>query len=1090
MKKNKILLTLLASSCIGMVAGCGDDHYKIIAKVSNSEYGYIKGGGNYAVGSKATLKIYPTEGCTPNDMLLLRSGSTDSVSAGVPNAVYGDNGITKYYEFIIDPVTPGAEGNVGAYTASFTCLQQEKPSGDATTAERQVVYKIVKEDGTFDETSVAKQTVKFGTKLKKVDYVEGYEGKITWYKEYNGATTVFSEDWDFNNPLEMDLVLFGKVSKPDASDIVSEAITNFTSSTKIKMNIKNYAVTLKDYEKSMEFTFRDNSENNQLSSYVIQNNTYYESYNGEYYSMKFEGSGFTKENILSYSMFFKHIGIDTKGYSFSRFLDNNNNHVIEEINVGKDKSNKDVKINCYKYKAVDGENNTIMTFWIKNGYLYKTEDAEGIVNVINYPEEEITSMTFENVKPMYLVRLTSNDADLNDILSVNNAKFETILKIRPSNGETLEKLLKTENGKLIINESEIANLKPYDYEFVQVEDGQIYDLDLKELVASHTNVQVQVNSKYSNVKEALEKLVVGGYRIKTSMLGFDDEVISKYFVVPTDMNILDIDDANKPDGMTNVLLSTIETVNLLEDDDLGYHHFKYNSSTGVYSFYEQEYANYPYLSIKIDKTEKKILNIVYYEGIDSLDIRTFTSEFDYSYGSYIASLEALNGIGYTIANAGVNYPVYKEENLLEDMKTAKPDSMNETMFNDVKLLSEFLYEDYTLEVNEKVYIFTNVDDTNKVYTITLGDNGEIVSYKVGTASIYSFHYGDEKNVVMSHLDNMKTRLYSFSTNENDEIYDFGYNWLNTADADCVNLKRLVEGLSGFEYSFANGKHTYVKIDGDFIHTYEVELLKQNMLKISYSDRFNSAVYFVKFSAYEELKVSLGLAEDIGFTYETNSGNVYLTHALDLTSKPVDFADNEWSALVAFMELVANIGGNVNLPNNQFDYSYNRVNNVHVITRKIDGQKFALTLNYSKLAGDRDKLLITKVVYYNTTINSIELNLGHEDVENIWTYIDAIQTAQGTFENVDDSTKTFTIDDNYLSLDQHYIDIINGLYDLLGEHGLIDSSYTLIVDSVAESVTLEKEDAGVSYKYVLRKDNEDIYLDYFVDAVKETYKKIA
>ena len=38
----------------------------------------------------------------------------------------------------------------------------------------------------------------------------------------------------------------------------------------------------------------------------------------------------------------------------------------------------------------------------------------------------------------------------------HNVKFETILKIRPSNGETLEKLLKTENGKLIINESEIA----------------------------------------------------------------------------------------------------------------------------------------------------------------------------------------------------------------------------------------------------------------------------------------------------------------------------------------------------------------------------------------------------------------------------------------------------------------------------------------------------------------------------------------------------------------------------------------------------------------------------------------------------------
>ena len=677
MKKNKILLTLLASSCIGMVAGCGDDHYKIIAKVSNSEYGYIKGGGNYAVGSKATLKIYPTEGCEPSDMLLLRSGTNESVSVGAPNAVYGDNGITKYYEFIIDPVTPGAEGNVGIYTAAFSCLQQDKPSGDATTAERQVVYKIVKKDGSFDETSVAKQTVKFGTKLKKNEYVEGYEGKITWYKDYNGATTSFSNVWDFNNPLEVDLVLYGKVAEPDASDIVSEAITNFTNSTKIKMNIGNYSASLKDYGKeSMEFTFQDSSAVDKATDYVIKNNTYYESYSGEYYKMELEGSGFAKENIASYAIFFNHVGITTKGYTFVRVLDDvTNNHVTETITIGKDKSNNDINIKCYKYKAVDGEGKNVMTFWIKNGYLYKTEayDGEGnpnVANVINYPEEEITSMSFENVKSMYLVRLTSSDTELNDILSANNAKFETILKIRPSNGETLEKLLQTENGKLIINSNEIANLKPYDYKFVQVEGGQIYDINLKDLVTSHKNVQIQVSSTYSNVKEALEKFATGGYRITTSMLGFDDELISKYFIVPANMNILEVDGDNKPDDMNNVLFETIQTVNLLEDTNLGYHHFGYDASTGVYSFYEQEYDNYPYLSIKIDKTEKKVLEIIYYEGVGSTNIRTFTSKFEYDYGTYIAALNGFEGMNYTIANGGINYPVYKEEDLLEDIKDA------------------------------------------------------------------------------------------------------------------------------------------------------------------------------------------------------------------------------------------------------------------------------------------------------------------------------------------------------------------------------------------------------------------------------------
>lgn len=84
--------------------------------------------------------------------------------------------------------------------------------------------------------------------------------------------------------------------------------------------------------------------------------------------------------------------------------------------------------------------------------------------------------------------------------------------------------------------------------------------------------------------------------------------------------------------------------------------------------------------------------------------------------------------------------------------------------------------------------------------------------------------------------------------------------------------------------------------------------------------------------------------------------------------------------------------------------------------------------------------------------------------------------------------TFAVSD-YETLDQHYKDIIDMMYGFIDETGKIDTSYTLTVNNVGGNkiVTLEKVVSGTTYKCVIRGESSTLYLEYYVDAVKETYK---
>ena len=73
MKKKGILFSLLSMLCLGLVAGCGEDTYKISAVPENYEYGYVTGGGEFTMGSSVNLKIYTNTGCKFDRLVLTKN---------------------------------------------------------------------------------------------------------------------------------------------------------------------------------------------------------------------------------------------------------------------------------------------------------------------------------------------------------------------------------------------------------------------------------------------------------------------------------------------------------------------------------------------------------------------------------------------------------------------------------------------------------------------------------------------------------------------------------------------------------------------------------------------------------------------------------------------------------------------------------------------------------------------------------------------------------------------------------------------------------------------------------------------------------
>ena len=617
MKKNKILLTLLTSACVGMVAGCGETKYAIKTDVVSDEFGYITGGGNYANGETVTLKVYPNEGCSATHLSFIKEGTETPVEV----SFMGDN----EYTFVVDN---GETGNVGSYTAEFSCLTNS-PDEDAMEATRTASFVIVMdENGTTNDTLVPAQEVKIGASIKDVQYVDGIEGRLEWYKNYDSTTKQHTDKWNFeNDKLLENITLYGKITATNPKEIVETAVENFKKSTGIQMDMGNVRANVKGYDKlgtandKVEFYFYEDYDldGEFFSKFIVINNIYYETSNNIYYKLPLgPDSGFNITDIEEFNMFFEHISVkeNASSFSFEKVVDGTTgDSITEELVVGKNDKDEDIKAVCYKYLVKDGSGNDYMTLWISNGYVYKTEMAStGKVNRISYVKE-LASTEPSTIRDIFVIRLESDDAELNAELDEINSSFEKVLKLRPANGETLASLLETD-----ANVKDL--LRRYDYE-VHDNLGKITDLSTYAINTNKT-LDVKVVAKYEDVAGSLEDFAAGGFKITTETIVFETEVVAKEYIVDEGDNVFDL--TSKPDSMNVIIWNAMEALEELSDE---YYRFEYDA--GIYSFYKDKKDSIPYISIKLDVAGEKIEKLFYYRTDTEGKVITYTSTFDYSY---------------------------------------------------------------------------------------------------------------------------------------------------------------------------------------------------------------------------------------------------------------------------------------------------------------------------------------------------------------------------------------------------------------------------------------------------------------------------
>lgn len=285
MKKNNILFGLISILCVGTAAGCGGDgepKYNIKTALDNQEGGTIKGGGSYKQGEQVTLQLFPAEGCNFSDsppmVAFIPEGS--ELAQSEEAASISSDGTHFVYQVNVNNGADGSASTVGTYKATFMCKTNTIEALDSANSAKYTVYRKVLKDKndaskgyhTIATDKAEQKEVVYGTKLPQDNYLDGVDGKITWYvtdDEWELTTT----EYDFKNAVKSDLYLIGVVSDSSTRGIVEDAIANFKKNDKMvitdEAGVKATVLNLKDIaNKKMYFQLGNR--------FIISDNNYYQ----------------------------------------------------------------------------------------------------------------------------------------------------------------------------------------------------------------------------------------------------------------------------------------------------------------------------------------------------------------------------------------------------------------------------------------------------------------------------------------------------------------------------------------------------------------------------------------------------------------------------------------------------------------------------------------------------------------------------------------------------------------------------------------------------------------------------------------------
>lgn len=831
MKKNITLFSLLTTMCLGVVAGCGEETYKITTSTQNAEYGYVQGAGSYAMEETVGLKIYPNLGCNLSQIIF-----TDSSGAVTPPIASGYEFLEEegyyYYTFVVSNDT------IGNYEPQFSCVNGG-PQSTIVRTRFDVTYLIdlnsdEKYDGT-DESFIA-EDVNFNAYAPTRNFIG--ENKILWFTNEADAKEVLDTPEKVaankakavnisTTKITRDVTFYGRVDTTwDSSTLVKQAIDNFyaklntvNAKTQIATDAKKIVITKENGASEVSFNYYGSG--NSITAMLRAA----KSVSSKRYFYIHDGLSFAKTEIHAdpASELDKEEGkfylSDVNELYYNEFMPEK----LESYTVTHDSGTNVYVSGDYTY-IIDREKGELQSF-IKDSVTYTISES-AFDNVST------------NVNDFYTITLSSTDETLNNFLK-GYTTLDKIVKYRSTDKKTLEQVLKS-------HEEIYDELSKYVYSIHQYNEDFAGNVGAKvsfdEVLLNPTNLRfvIKVMTTTEELKEAFESLANGDYTLTTEIktkLGDKQETWDAKAE-----NILD--DSTNPYEETSgyewfvVYWDTIQTLKQVVSDDFD-GTIEYDETDGSILIYQKNTA-YAEFQIKLEDGRIKYIKHTTRENNAYI---TYTHSFEYH--AVYKYVEDLGNGGFILNDSYiVNYDSYLGEDYDYSSDENKPEKMDQVVWDFYKVLSNLKsnYKDYTWDATNKK--MTN-STTGTEYSFVVEGDGKVVKvvYSAATGSTpveYTVDYHEFESVLAMNL------LLDYYPEWGGQIYvDDGENYIVFTSSETKPdgmsddvwsvisiLKEIYEEGSIYEYNYSavDDSHTYT--DGTNSISLKLEELSgDNMLEL-------------------------------------------------------------------------------------------------------------------------------------------------------------------------------------------------------------------------------------------------------------------
>ena len=864
MKRKSILFFILSIMCFGLVAGCNDNAETVYleASVNSEEFGYAEGTGNYEIGSTAVLKFYPNYGCSENPVFKFEKSDPEAKVQNIPE-LSSEIAPGGYYSVTVSVKAESA----GKYNVDFLCKSNAPVRIDGTNitigADNKVTFKLMdvtdpenaKEITNVyfdkDETKDNIQMFTSGSKINEQDliYHPDVEGKIFW-------ETSMGVEYKFNDSITGDLNLIGKVNL-NVDNVVEGAIDKFNASTSVFVSTDDGHTTASISGEIGKVT--NENSHDQLKMLVKEGETetkkivrvladgkyqYYTDDNAStLVGFDLNSADVTIKDIKELYQYLEIGEIDVKDgdYSVSRVYEG-------ETQKREIVSSNGNEYNCFVYEVKKGED-LYVTLYVSSGRIIQSVLAESGKKMI-YGVHTDSIKSDSSKEAVWLLRLYSDDGDLNSDLEQYQTSFDKILKVVPGRGDTLSSAI----GKDSALES---LLRQYDYDVLKCSVGDFNDCEAFDgKISEHMYLFLGIKAKFNDIKEGVNRIVnLGGYTVETTLKALGKEINAKH-------DVKNSDDLNA-DEITEEIWQAILSLKNLEDT-----YADFEIDEGKYLFYENKGDSVPYLTVELNPKTKEISSVDYsYENESSVNKRiTFHITFDYSKYNALKLVNKL-GEGNYILNKSI---AINAENYLE---LTEQGTINSTMWNLVTILKSlnsnvancsFVGEDdtYTFEYTE--------DGVTYVYEFYVSEKG-----KIEKLSYFVTREGNEADITEYYFDYVKEALDILMNEDFGIVVDeitFGINneyfeevpikpeEMEQENWDVImTFVSIIKALGESNYTFdsLNNTFTYttgeetIEVEDDVVYTYEFIVSEGKFIELIYSE-----------DAYED-------ANDLQITYDFN-----------------------------------------------------------------------------------------------------------------------------------------------------------------------------------------------------------------------------